>query len=72
MLKLFVLILLLTGTQTLGGVFVRNMKITTKQEQTVSELYSAASSKISECNKQAFSTGTDMTARKGFLGVGAR
>lgn len=48
------------------------MKITTKQEQTVSELYCAASSKISACNKQAFSRSTDATARAGIFGVGAR
>jgi len=59
------------GIQTLGGLFIRKMTITTQQEESLSTLYSAASCKISECNKEASHTNIDATARVGFMGVGA-
>ena len=61
------------GTQTLGGVFVRSMKITTKQETSVSEMYSAASSRLTATSSEALKVTTDRTARAGGLfGGGVR
>jgi hypothetical protein len=60
------------GTQTLGGVFVRSMKITTTQETSVSEMYSAASSRLTATSSEASQTTFDSTARAGLFGGGVR
>jgi len=59
------------GTQTLGGVFVRTMKITTKSEKSVSEMYSAASARLTQTAMEASKTEGEATTKTGLFGLGA-
>lgn len=60
------------GVQTLGGIFARTMKITSRQETKLTELYSAAAVELSKVNASASSSVTENSSRVGFLGLGGR
>lgn len=60
------------GVQTLGGVFIRTMKISTEEANSLSTLYSTAAARLTATNSEASKTTTTATARKGFLGLGGR
>ena len=60
------------GVQTLGGIFARTMKITSRQETKLTELYSAAAVELSKVNASVSSSVTENGSRVGFLGLGGR
>ena len=63
--------LFVTGVQTLGGVYIRKMKITSREAASVTEMYSAASSQLTKTNAKAAMLSVDAGARVGIFGVGA-
>ena len=60
------------GDHTVGGVFIRTMKITTKDEKSSTEMYAAASNELTVVNKQASTKQTEATKKVGLFGLGGR
>lgn len=60
------------GVQTLGGVFMRSMKITTKEETSLSTMYSSASDQLTKTNAVASKTTKDIGGSYGVFGIGVR
>ena len=62
----------ITGVQTIGGVFIRQMKLTSRASASVTEMYSAASSQLTKTNATASKRTTEVGGRVGIFGIGAR
>ena len=69
---LIMLVSSITGVQTIGGVFVRQMKITSRASASVTEMYSAASSQLTKTNATASKATFEDGGRAGILGIGKR
>uniref|UniRef100_A0A7S4S2X3 Fucolectin tachylectin-4 pentraxin-1 domain-containing protein n=1 Tax=Ditylum brightwellii TaxID=49249 RepID=A0A7S4S2X3_9STRA len=57
------------GNQTLGGVFIRTMKMTSRKETKMSELFSAATVELSKTNKEAMKATASGGFKHGFIGA---
>jgi len=56
------------GIQTLGGVHIRTMKITSEGKQKLSEMYSTASARLTKTKSEASKVDTSTSAKLGLFG----